>query len=252
MAISKQGSVDGRTPRLSADVLPASSRQLLGTWEIAEICQVGANAVSNWRARDETFPAAIAELHCGPIFVWSDVLNWLLSSGRVAEVEPGHVQIARTMLPEIRATVRHNLAELARAVETKAETIKLVAKAHRGGEHDWWYGLPERERAYLARAKWVGPAGMSPDFYQSQRWPELTIDDAMAKWLEAVRIVECWRAVRAGRQPRYDTLTDDGYSVAMIFQADADAVAYIAQTWQSEANATVVTYVAPDEEEERF
>jgi len=50
---------------------------LLGLHEIATLADVGTPAVANWRKRFADFPAPVAELRSGPVFLDSQVKAWL-------------------------------------------------------------------------------------------------------------------------------------------------------------------------------
>lgn len=50
--------------------------------EIAQRAGVRRSVVSVWRARYDDFPAPLAELAVGPVFVWAQVERWLRDSGR--------------------------------------------------------------------------------------------------------------------------------------------------------------------------
>ena len=54
---------------------------LIGVFEVAELANVSASAVANWRKRFPDFPTPLAELKSGPVFSESAVKLWL-KSGR--------------------------------------------------------------------------------------------------------------------------------------------------------------------------
>jgi hypothetical protein len=55
---------------------------LVGFTEIAQRAGVQRPVVTTWRKRHEDFPAAVAELHTGPVFWWPEVREWLVLTGR--------------------------------------------------------------------------------------------------------------------------------------------------------------------------
>ncbi len=57
--------------------------ELIGLSEVAELATVGASAVANWRARDPTFPEAIAELRSGPVFKTTQIRRYLVNRRKV-------------------------------------------------------------------------------------------------------------------------------------------------------------------------
>jgi chromosome partitioning protein len=58
------------------------TQYVCGVREIANMCEATPSAVTNWRARYDDFPAPLAELECGPVFYWPQVLKWLRKTGR--------------------------------------------------------------------------------------------------------------------------------------------------------------------------
>jgi hypothetical protein len=70
--------------------------RLLGMAEIAELAGSSRQAITNLRARDEGFPAPLAELRSGPVFREADVRAYLASRGRMTpSAEPDVVQVHR-------------------------------------------------------------------------------------------------------------------------------------------------------------
>lgn len=55
--------------------------KLVGIQEIADLAQVSASAVTNWRKRHADFPVAVSELRSGPVFEERQVAEWLRSKG---------------------------------------------------------------------------------------------------------------------------------------------------------------------------
>lgn len=58
------------------------TRDLVGCSEIATKAGVSKPAVINWANRYSDFPRPLATLGCGPIFLWSEVKQWLVATGR--------------------------------------------------------------------------------------------------------------------------------------------------------------------------
>lgn len=70
--------------------------RLAGIAEIAEIAGSSRQAITNLRARDEGFPAPLAELRSGPVFREADVRSYLMSRGRITSTaEPDEVHLHR-------------------------------------------------------------------------------------------------------------------------------------------------------------
>lgn len=61
----------------NSDKLP-----LVGVGQIAERAGVGKAAVWQWRARYSDFPETAADPSSGPVFLWAEVREWLIASGR--------------------------------------------------------------------------------------------------------------------------------------------------------------------------
>lgn len=59
------------------DYAPAVPRpDLVGIGEIAERAGVAVNTVHAWRRRHADFPAPVARLAVGPVWLWQDVERW--------------------------------------------------------------------------------------------------------------------------------------------------------------------------------
>lgn len=58
---------------------------LVGITEIAQRAGVLKPAVSNWRRRYGSFPAPVAELHTGPVWLWPSVEAWLIRTDRCTD-----------------------------------------------------------------------------------------------------------------------------------------------------------------------
>ena len=92
------------------------TESLIGVYEIAEMANVGASAVANWRKRFSDFPAPLAELKSGPVFSESDIKLWLgrREAADSTEVELFYDQLAgkRADPPELRKAVEEVLERL--------------------------------------------------------------------------------------------------------------------------------------------
>ena len=103
---------------------------LIGIYEIAEMANVSASAVANWRKRFPDFPAPLAELKSGPVFGEAQIKLWLArrQGSDAPEVELFYDQLAskRGDPPELRATVEETLQKLQQeATSTKRPGILL-------------------------------------------------------------------------------------------------------------------------------
>jgi hypothetical protein len=103
---------------------------LIGIYEIAEMANVSASAVANWRKRFADFPAPLAELKSGPVFGEAQVKLWLArrQASDAPEVELFYDQLAskRGDPPELRATVEETLRKLQQeATSTRRPGILL-------------------------------------------------------------------------------------------------------------------------------
>lgn len=59
--------------------------ELVGTSEIAALASTSRSAVSNWIARNPSFPKPVADLACGQIWDRRDIEKWLLKNGYLKE-----------------------------------------------------------------------------------------------------------------------------------------------------------------------
>lgn len=61
--------------------------ELMGISEIAQMAGVSRQVVSNWRTRSKNFPAPVAELSSGPVWLKEHIENWLRAKeGKMAKV----------------------------------------------------------------------------------------------------------------------------------------------------------------------
>jgi hypothetical protein len=98
---------------------------LIGVFEIAEMANVSASAVANWRKRFPDFPSPLVELKAGPVFEESQVKLWLArrnAADSAPEVELFYDLLAskRGDPPELREKVEKVLEE----IETEATSTK--------------------------------------------------------------------------------------------------------------------------------
>lgn len=104
---------------------------LIGVFEVAEMANVSASAVANWRKRFPDFPAPLAELKAGPVFEESQVKLWLArrhAADSAPDVELFYDQLAskRGDPPELREKVEKVLEELqTEATSTRRPGILL-------------------------------------------------------------------------------------------------------------------------------
>ncbi len=61
--------------------------ELVGTSEIASLASSSRSAVSNWVARDPSFPKPIADLACGQIWNKRDIQSWLEKNNHLTKNE---------------------------------------------------------------------------------------------------------------------------------------------------------------------
>ena len=87
---------------------------LIGVFEVAELANVSASAVANWRKRFPDFPTPLAELKSGPVFSESAVKLLLKrrqagDSGDVVESFYDQLASKRADPPELRAKIEEVL-----------------------------------------------------------------------------------------------------------------------------------------------
>ena len=107
-----------------------AKNSLIGVFEIAEIANVSASAVANWRKRFSDFPTPLAELKSGPVFAEDQVKLWLArrQAADGVEVELFFDQLAakRNDPPELREKIEEVVNNLDReATSTKRPGILL-------------------------------------------------------------------------------------------------------------------------------
>jgi len=112
------------------------TESLIGVFEIAEMANVSASAVANWRKRFADFPASLAELKSGPVFSESQVKLWLARRGAAdsTEVELFYDQLAgkRADPPELRAAVEEVLDHLQREATSTQRPGILLGRVQSG------------------------------------------------------------------------------------------------------------------------
>ena len=110
---------------------------LIGVFEIAELANVSASAVANWRKRFPDFPAPLAELKSGPVFAENQVKLWLArreatDSAEVVGLFYDELASKRSDPPELREKVEEVLEKLqTEATSTKRPGI-LLGKVQSG------------------------------------------------------------------------------------------------------------------------
>lgn len=103
---------------------------LIGVFEIAELADVGASAVANWRKRFPDFPQPLAELKSGPVFDENQIKLWLAKrkASDSPEIELFYDQLAtkRGDPQELREKIEEVVRELQKeATSTKRPGILL-------------------------------------------------------------------------------------------------------------------------------
>lgn len=91
---------------------------LIGVYEIAELANVSASAVANWRKRFSDFPAPLADLKSGPVFSENIIRLWLAK--RSAADSPSDVELFYDRL----ASDREDPPELREKVEEVVEQLQ--------------------------------------------------------------------------------------------------------------------------------
>jgi len=112
------------------------TESLIGVFEIAEMANVSASAVANWRKRFRDFPAPLAELKSGPVFSESQVKLWLARRGAAdsTEVELFYDQLAgkRADPPELRNAVEVVVDRLQREATSTQRPGILLGRVQSG------------------------------------------------------------------------------------------------------------------------
>jgi hypothetical protein len=81
--------------------------ELVGVSEIAARAQVAVATVQAWRARHADFPAPLAELRAGPVWLWKSVERWLAIAPKAGR--PPRVAELRVDVPTARSNVLKHL-----------------------------------------------------------------------------------------------------------------------------------------------
>ena len=112
------------------------TESLIGVFEIAEMANVSASAVANWRKRFTDFPAPLAELKSGPVFSESQIKLWLArrEAADSTEVELFYDQLAgrRADPPELRAAVEEVLDQLQKEATSTQRPGILLGRVQSG------------------------------------------------------------------------------------------------------------------------
>ena len=112
------------------------TESLIGVFEIAEMANVSASAVANWRKRFADFPVPLAELKSGPVFSESQIKLWLArrEAADSSEVELFYDQLAgkRADPPELRAAVEEVLDKLQKEATSTQRPGILLGRVQSG------------------------------------------------------------------------------------------------------------------------
>ncbi len=129
------------------------TQSLIGVFEVAEMANVSASAVANWRKRFSDFPAPLVELKSGPVFSESDVKLWLArrQAADSTEVELFYDQLAgkRADPPELRKAVEEVLEQLQKEATSTHRPGILLGRVQ-GGKTRAFLGVIARafDRGY--------------------------------------------------------------------------------------------------------
>ncbi len=112
------------------------TQSLIGVYEVAEIANVSASAVANWRKRFPDFPVPLAELKSGPVFSESDVKLWLArrQASDSTEVELFYDQLAgkRADPPELREAIEEVVEQLQKEATSTQRPGILLGRVQSG------------------------------------------------------------------------------------------------------------------------
>ena len=129
------------------------TESLIGVFEVAELANVGASAVANWRKRFSDFPVPLAELKSGPVFSESQIKLWLArrDASDAAEVDLFYDQLAskRSDEPELRAAVEEVVEKLQKEATSTQRPGILLGRVQ-GGKTRAFLGVVARafDRGY--------------------------------------------------------------------------------------------------------
>jgi hypothetical protein len=112
------------------------TESLIGVFEIAEMANVSASAVANWRKRFPDFPMPLVELKSGPVFSEGQIKLWLARRGAAdsTEVELFYDQLAgkRADPPELRQAVEEVLEKLQKEATSTQRPGILLGRVQSG------------------------------------------------------------------------------------------------------------------------
>jgi len=112
------------------------TESLVGVFEIAEMANVSASAVANWRKRFPDFPAPLAELKSGPVFSQSQVKLWLArrdaANSTMAELFYDQLAGKRADPPELRMAVEETLDQLQKEATSTQRPGILLGRVQSG------------------------------------------------------------------------------------------------------------------------
>jgi hypothetical protein len=110
---------------------------LIGIYEIAELANVSASAVANWRRRFSDFPTPLADLKSGPVFGESQIKRWLArrqGGESQPDVELFYDQLAskRGDPPELRARIEEVVTNLQKQATSAKRPGILLGRVQSG------------------------------------------------------------------------------------------------------------------------
>lgn len=113
------------------------AESLIGVFEIAELANVSASAVANWRKRFPDFPVALAELKSGPVFSEGQVKLWLAKrqasdSTEVEQLFYDQLASKRGDDPELRAKVEEVVDHLKKQATSAKRPGILLGRVQSG------------------------------------------------------------------------------------------------------------------------
>jgi hypothetical protein len=112
------------------------TESLIGVFEIAEMANVSASAVANWRKRFPDFPIPLAELKSGPVFSEGEVKLWLArrQADDSTEVELFYDQLAskRADPADLRSAVEEVLDKLDKQATSTQRPGILLGRVQSG------------------------------------------------------------------------------------------------------------------------
>lgn len=121
--------------------------ELVSVAEVADAAGVSRGLVSKWLHRDERFPAPVAHLALGPVWLWPEVRGWLEATNRDERPDGARIPRRPTMPLDRLADELELMGALVDAGHSVDAAAAAIAEAHAGRHRVTVHSLRLRLRA---------------------------------------------------------------------------------------------------------